>query len=283
MICILIFTGLESFAQDQSDSTEVRIETLDGNVYTGKILEETDAIIKLATKVGEIAIRKSTITRRQVIDPQNMRLGKYWVQNPQSTRYFWAPNGYGLKKGEAYYQNVLLFFNQAAVGVTDRFSIGAGMIPLFLLNGSPTPVWITPKFSVPVVDNSINVGVGGLFGTVLGIGTGGSFGLLYGTTTFGSRDYNVSIGLGWGYVDDGFADRPTVNIGGMARLGPKMYFLGELYLINDDFGGTLGLTTIGGRSMIKRVGLDYGAFLISEDGFLYGIPWLGISVPLSKN
>lgn len=283
MICILILTGLESFAQDQPDSTEVRIETLDGNVYNGKILEETDAIIKLATKVGEIEIRKSTITRRQVIDPQNMRLGKYWVKNPQSTRYFWAPNGYGLKKGEAYYQNVLLFFNQVALGVTDRFSIGAGMIPLFLLNGSPTPVWITPKFSVPVVDNSINVGVGGLFGTILGIGTGGSFGLLYGTATFGSRDYNLSLGLGWGYVDDGFADRPSVNIGGMARLGPKMYLLGELYLINDDFGGTLGLTTIGGRSMIKRVGLDYGAFLISEDGFLYGIPWLGISVPLSKN
>ncbi|MEZ5070324.1 MAG: hypothetical protein R2751_04985 [Bacteroidales bacterium] len=31
--------------------------------------------------------------------------GEYWFSNPHATRYFFGTNGYGLEKGEGYYQN----------------------------------------------------------------------------------------------------------------------------------------------------------------------------------
>ncbi len=65
------------------------------------------------------------------------------------------------------------------MGVTNYFSIGAGIVPVFLFGGGATPVWITPKFSIPVVKDKFNVGAGALVGTVLGA-SGTGFGLLYG-------------------------------------------------------------------------------------------------------
>jgi len=94
--------------------------------------------------------------------------GVYSQHNLQSTRYFFGPNGHGLNKGEGYYQNVWIFFNQISYGVTDYFSISAGVVPAFLFAGSPTPVWVVPKFSVPIKKDVLSVGAGGLFGTILG-------------------------------------------------------------------------------------------------------------------
>jgi hypothetical protein len=54
-----------------------------------------------------------------------------------------------MNKGEGYYHNFMVFINQATYGVTDNISIGGGLVPLFLFGGL-TPVWITPKVSVPI-------------------------------------------------------------------------------------------------------------------------------------
>jgi hypothetical protein len=205
------------------------------------------------------------------------------VLNPQATRYFWLPNGYGLKKKESYYQNVWLFFNQVSVGLTDNFSIGAGMVPLFLFAGSPTPVWITPKVSFPVVKDKFNIGAGALAGTVIGLDESG-FGLLYGLTTFGSRDKNFTLGLGWAYAGGTIANVPTISVGGMIRTGPRGYFLTENYFIGAG-GETFGIISAGGRRIIKRISLDYGLFLplaAGLDTFL-AMPWLGLTVPFGKN
>lgn len=282
ILCLIILLGISnSFAQDQPDSTQVKIETLDGNVYHGTITEETDDFIILATKAGIIKIQKSTISRTQEVNPKKMRRDKIWGPNPQSTRYFWAPNGYGLKPGEAYCQNLMLFYNQFAVGITENISIGGGFIPAFLVF-SPTPVWISPKVSIPLVENKFNLGIGGFFGTTLGHGGGEDFGLVYGAFTYGTRDYNITAGLGWGYMEDGFIDGPAFNIGGMARLGKKLYLLGELYVVNDNTGITSSLFTFGGRSMIKRNSVDYGILIVGDEGSTYALPWLGMTVPLSK-
>src|SRR5687767_1809845 len=139
-IFLMVVTISVANAQ-QTDSTLSKVETTDGNTYVGKIVSETNETLTLRTdNIGELTFKKSNIVRITPVQSAQLKNGVLWSDNPQATRYFLAPNGYGLKRGEAYYQNVWIFFNQVSVGVTDNFSMGAGMVPLFLFAGAPTPV-----------------------------------------------------------------------------------------------------------------------------------------------
>ena len=46
---------------------------------------------------------------------------------------------------------------------------------------------------------------------------GGLAGVLYGVATFGSRDRNLTLGVGFGFSENGWADTPTFSLGGMTR------------------------------------------------------------------
>lgn len=284
---LLVISSLSSishsgFAQIQQDTT-FHIETKDGNEFFGKIVSQDEEKIRLKTeKLGEITIQRKEILRILPVNANRIIRGKYWFDNPQSARYFWSPNGYGLKKGEAYFQNVWVLFNQVSVGVTNNFSIGAGLVPIFLFSGSPTPVWITPKFSIPLSGDKVNIGVGALLGTVVGQ-SHSDFGLVYGITTFGTKDKNVSLGLGYGYAGGQWGNTPTVSLGTMLRISSRSYIISENYYIDTgrDF---LIMTSLGGRWVISRVGLDYGMILpvTGNKENLFVIPWLGVTVPFGK-
>lgn len=280
--CLIGFSLLSN-AQDSQDSIKSQVETIDGNTYIGIILEQTPEIIRIKTdKLGEISIPGAEVKRITQLIATKSKDGTYWLENPQSTRYFWAPNGYSLKKGEGYYQNVWILFNQAVYGFTDHFSGGVGVVPLFLFAGASTPAWITAKVSLPVVKDKVNLGVGALAGTVIGEENTG-FGILYGISTFGSRDKNINIGLGWGYAGGEMARNPTVSIGGMIRTGAKGYFITENYFIGttDNF---MVLMSAGGRRIIHHAGLDFGLWipLGADIGSFVAIPWLGFTIPFGQ-
>ena len=282
-LSLLIGFSKSTVAQDSRDSIKTRIETLDGNEYIGVILEQTTDKVRIKTeKLGEIVIPVAEIKGISQITLKKGKDGSYWLDNPQATRYFWAPNGYNLKKGEGYYQNVWVFFNQAVYGFTDHFSAGAGVVPLFIFAGVATPAWVTAKYSVPVIENKFNLGAGALMGTIIGEDNT-NFGIVYGVGTFGSRDKNLSVGLGWGFADGELAKNPTVNISGIIRTGAKGYFLTENYFIGtpDNF---VVLLSAGGRRIIKNIGLDFGAFVpIGKDVDTFAaIPWLGLTIPFGK-
>jgi len=267
------------------DTLSYQIITNDGNEFIGTIIEQDPQKIVLKTaSLGIITIQKSNIKSMTLIASEKIKDGAYWEDHMQSTRHFWSPNGYGLKKGEAYYQNVWIFFNQFSVGITDNILLGGGIIPAFLIAGTPTPVWITPKVSFPVVKDKVNVGVGGLFATVLGE-SNSNIGITYGTATFGPRDKNVTVGIGYGYADGSWASSPTFSLAFISRVGKRGYFISENYLISTS-DTYLFLGMIGGRSILGKgnVGLDYGLVVpISSDiDTFVAIPWLGITVPLSQ-
>ena len=287
-ILILIVTVL-SIAQ--SDSTRFQIKLKDGNSFIGYIISQDQTKIVLKTKrLGEIAIPKLDIRSIDEIKNDEQVRNQYMINNPQAARYFWQPNGYGLSKGEGYYQNILGLFNQASIGLTNNFSVGIGVVPLFHFSGAPTPVWITPKISLPVKKDKFNVGVGVLAGSVIGVEkydyyNGGSsrtnqnFGIAYGVMTFGSRFKNLSLGLGYGYSNGRWASRPSVSLSFMVHTGGRSYLLSENYIINN-----LGLITMGVRTFFNRVSIDYGCFTpvgASIDRFV-AMPWFGLVVPFGK-
>lgn len=272
-----------SWGQMTKDTTILyRVETVDGNEYIGTLVsQDADVIVLKTEQLGNITLRKISIRKMTPIESDQVKDGVLWFDNPQATRYFWQSNGYGLKKGEGYYQNVWIFFNQFSYGVTDNFSVGAGIVPLFLFSGTSTPVWITPKFSIPVVKDKFNVGLGSMLGTVIGEEEAG-FGFVYGTTTIGSRNSNMSLGLGYGYAGGEWANAPLITLSGMWRTGQRGYLLTENMYIPTGEDDVL-LMSFGGRRLIKNAGLDFGLFfpLLTEDSF-FAIPWLGISIPFGN-
>ncbi len=155
------------------------------------------------------------------------------------------------------------------------------MVPLFFFGGTATPVWIVPKFSFPVVKDKFNVGAGAIAGTLLGEGSG--FGIIYGLGTVGNRNNNLTIGFGYAFADGQWSSSPIITVSGMARLGARGYLLSENYFIRVD-DESLALLSIGGRSIIKKAGLDYGLFIpvTGEIDSFIAIPWLGITLPFGK-
>ncbi len=286
-LLLLLFAvlGCElSYSQETSDTAAVyRIETFDGNIFIGNIISEDSATIVLkTTSLGEIKIPLSNIKSKTILKQVKYEGGKIWLPNPQSSRYFWAPNGYGLEKGTSYYQNIWILYNQFSFGLTNNFSIGAGFLPLFLFGGTSSPFWIVPKVSIPVVKDKFNLGTGAFLGTILGEDAG-VFGLLYGTTTFGSRDRNISFGLAYGFAQDDWLNIPVINVASMIRTGPKGYFITENYVITAE-GETVALLSLGGRSIIRNIGLDYSLWIpigAEMDTFI-AIPFLGITIPLGS-
>jgi hypothetical protein len=278
-----------SLAQQENQTEDQepywQIETKDGNEFLGKIIYEDDQEIKLDTKnFGVLTIKKANIKTLKSVKIELIKEGEVWTDYPQGSRYFWAPNGYGLKKGEGYFQNVWIFFNQVSYGFTDNFTVGLGTVPVFLLGLGEVPVWITPKISIPIVKDKFNLGAGVLLGKMIGFESDwgdGTVGLLYGVSTFGSKNSNINIGLGYGFIDGELASRPTISLSGLHRVSKRGYILTENYIISSE-GFSMGLLSFGGRTILKKVSLDYGGIIpvVSELGFIkIIIPWLGIVVP----
>lgn len=277
MVC-LVMVG-KAYSRNMQDSLLLwKIEMTNSNEFLGIIISENDSILQFDSKsLGLINIPVNLIKHREMLNEKKIIDGTYWADNPQASRYFWAPNAFGMKKEEGYFQNVWVLFNQVSYAPSENFTIGFGMVPLFLFNAGVTPIWITPKFSFPIKKDKFGMGGGVLLAALAGENE--VFGITYGVATFGNRDRNLNIGVGYGFAGDSWAEIPTLNLSFMARTGSKGYFISENYLINEE----LQIFTIGGRTVLKNISLDYGGIVPIFDGeFEVVIPWLGFVVPIGR-
>ncbi|PKD43893.1 hypothetical protein CWD77_08955 [Rhodohalobacter barkolensis] len=216
----------------------------------------------------------------QFIDPERIKEGEYWFENPQGNRYFFAPNAIGLKNGNGYYQNAWILFNNVNYGISNNFSLGAGTIPVFLFGTTSVPFWILPKLSIPVSNDNLHLGAGALIGGVMGEDSGG-FGLFYGNTTVGDRDKNLTIGLGYAYAGGTWSNTPLINISGLYRSSKSIQWLAEIYFLPGIEESGVGI--FGGRWAPEKFAVDFGlATPLSNFDFI-GIPWLGITIPFGNN
>ncbi|WP_233992594.1 hypothetical protein [Salinibacter altiplanensis] len=275
-------SSVHAQAPDTSQGPVYRVETADGQVLRGTLVSETDGEVVLDVRqLGEVTIQRTNIERLEELDPGRLRDGEYWFQNPQSTRYFFAPNALEIPKGEGYYQNTWILFNNVNYGATDHFSVGAGTIPIFLFGAEALPIWFLPKVSIPMPRDDVHLAGGAVFGGVLGAGDSEGAGLVYGSATVGGRDHNVTVGLGYGYTDGGFADRPGINVSGMTRVGRTTYLITENYFFPgvDD----ANLISFGVRWAPENFAVDVAlARPLETEGDFIGLPWLGVTIPFGQ-
>lgn len=283
LFCCCTFYGL---AQDETTVDTDTLPTLrivlnDGTIIQGKKLAQTSkGLVVESFSLGKLNIPYSNISTFEELDPSRFINGNYWFENPSSTRNLFSPNGYGLRKGEGYYQNFLLFWNQVSYGITDNFTIGAGIEAVSLLATGRPIFLITPKFSIPIEENKFNLGIGGLVLNIPFEDDNTFVGTLYGVATLGSRDINASIGLGFGFIDGEFSSTPVVTLSGNYRVSEGFGFVTDNWIIPD--GGVI--TTFGGRLIRESISWDFALGMVVSDGFteLIPIPLIGILVPFGK-
>jgi len=268
-----------SITSSENDTTSIyKITTLDGRTTIGRLVREDETSVTLdVEQFGEVTIMRGNIRTITEVAEKDFVDGRYWFPNPVSTRYLFAPNAIPMKQGSYYYQNTWIFFNNINYGITDRFSLGAGTVPIFLFGVSALPIWILPKFSL--ISDQIHLSIGGVIGGVIGSG-GGAAGLLYGTATVGNRNSNLSLGVGFGYVDNDFSSKPVINISGMHRLSLRGYLITENYIFPTE-NSSEGIISAGYRYAAESFSVDFALVrpVAATDGFI-GIPWLGVTLPL---
>lgn len=283
MVLLLGSPGLLYAQEPVPQDSLYRVETTEGEVVIGTLVSESEDEVVLDTRqLGEVTIQRADIRSMEEIDPEHFRDGEYWHRNPQSTRYLFAPNAIGLPEGEGYYQNTWILFNNVNYGATDNFSIGAGTVPIFLFGASALPIWVLPKVSISTPQQNLHFAGGAVFGGVLGAGEGGGVGLLYTSGTVGSRDNNATLGVAYGYAEDGFSEAPAITFSGMTRLGRTTYLITENYFFSGLEGANL--ISLGIRWAPENFAVDFALIrpLSGDTGDLVGIPWLGVTIPFGR-
>ncbi len=264
----------------QEYPTTGQSECRTASIYAGVNVSETNEnFVSGSESTGNLPISKNVIQASEQETTGSAKENEYFHGN----RYFVLSNGLGIPKGSGYYQNSWIFFNQVHYGLTNNFSIGAGIIPLFLFAGTPSPVWIVPSITFPVSKDKFSIGANLLVGAIAGVGTEAA-GFLSFTATIGNRIRNLSLGLGYGYAGTDWSQSPLVSLSGMVRTGARHYFMTENYYVSggDDFNL---ISFFGGRFDFRSLSLDYGLLIpmvVGMDDF-FAIPWLGIAVPFGKH
>lgn len=229
LICLLFTSSLR--AQHVGQYAIVKLEN--GDKVKGKVIAADDEYItiensQVQSKIALSSIKNSTYgaTERDV---------KTAGHKPSADSYAVLPSARPIGKGNSYYKNTLLFFNQFNIGVSDVFSLGMGFESASLVTGQwPRIFSLTPKFSIGSDNSYVGIGTSLLVATDSGdIGYGG---LLYANYTYGTDRKNITAGLSYSYNSDSFDESNLLlNVNMSYPLSHNVIAMSELVL--GDFDG----------------------------------------------
>jgi hypothetical protein len=265
-----------------ADSTQVQVIRLrDGSSIVGRVTEVSADSVRFVGKAGTLSIARSDIVELREVAASAVRSGEVWPASPNATRLLFAPTGRMLEKGEGYFNDTYLFLMSVHGGVTSRFTLGGGLSVLPLEDFTDNALYIMPKLGV-YASPKFNVAVGGLAGVVGGLvdeDVNASFGIVYAVATAGSADASVSFGTGLAYAGGNFADTPVAMLGAEKRLGRRISFVTENYVIpNDDVNSVI---SYGLRFFGEKLSADLAFWLApgeANDIPFPGIPYVAFSV-----
>lgn len=266
-------------------SATYKVELKDGTVLNGKLISETETEIEIQLEnVGHLTINRNKIKRLIPLEVSYEVKKSFWFKNPHATRLLFAPTAIPLKQGEGYYQNIYIVANMFNYGVLDNLSIGGGFdfITMFANTdeGWNPMLNFNIKSGFQVADN-FHAGAGAMYITMPGEF---SAGIGYGIGTFGTYNSNLSLGLGWGFVENTFEEKPFIMIGGMARVSEKVWFVSENWITPLDGNKYYTIVSYGIRFAANRIAVDL-AFINSKDivqGIFIGIPFVDFVIKFGK-
>lgn len=193
-----------------------------GKKYRGTVVSQDETSITInANALGEVKLNTINITSFSASG-----LSTDEITYDHGTRYLFAPSAIPLKKGEGYYQNIMILMNGFRYGVTNNVSVGGGII-------MPIGFYADMKYGREISKNVHVAGGGMLISTLLGVGLGVGCG--FGSVTVGDRWTNATFTMGFGAVmNDGdwnATKRPILNFSGMWKVTQGFSLVTENYFI----------------------------------------------------
>jgi hypothetical protein len=208
---------------------------------------------------GVVEVRRTQVRGLRAVEGE-IHDGELWARDPSDNRLFFGPTGRTVGAGKGYLAVFEAFFPSVSVGLSERVTMGGGTLLVGDL-GENHPFWLVPK--VKVVDQErAAVSVGALAITAL---ENGWAGILYGVGTFGPPDQSLTLGVGYGWIDDDLADRPAILVGGESRVASGVKLITENYLIPGGDGYEL-LLSAGPRFFGERLSADLGIAVLASGG-----------------
>jgi len=286
ILLLLIFFVVKVAAQDDQKLKVYKIDMKNGTRLIGTIVSQNDSIVVLnVPELGELKTERKLIDKMVLYNLPRDQKRNFWFKNPNATRLFFAPTAIPLKRGEGYYQNIYVVGNMFNVGVTDFLSLGCGFdfITMFARRqGDWSPALsFNTKLGFKVHD-LIHVGAGGILAFMP---DEFSAGIVYGLSTFGGYNSNITCGLGWGFVENSFQEKPVFMLGTMARCSEKVWFVSENWIAPLDTDNDYYVViSYGLRFSGRRISVDLG-FINSKDiieALFIGIPYVDFVVKFGK-
>jgi len=226
--------------EDAKKNDKVVVETKDGSIIYGFFVEKNSSfIIVRSSSLDIVSIPLDEITG---IKSFNVNVSNELdnkgriIDYHNSTKYLLFPSGYGLKKGQSYYENIWVFWNSYAYGVTDNITLSVSTELASILFGLNFPLaFLNAKYSIPFKNDSGAFGVNLSYLTVPQSNFT-SFSFLTGSLTLGGRNSNFTIGTGAGFrIENGFFDEVIpVTLSYMGRVSDKISFITENWFILED-------------------------------------------------
>jgi hypothetical protein len=195
----------------------------DGSRLYGQVEgeSETEVVFRTTSGAALTTPRARIVSLRPVVG--RMIRGEFRREDPNGTRLAFGPTGRSVPKGQAYlgvYQGLAPFVQ---VGVTDRFSMGAGTPLIFAIDDWDRPYWVTPKLQVYAGGG--NYASVGLLHAFAGDESGG---IGYGVFTKETSGGAFTLGAGAAYSSDGFQSAVAM-VGGEAAVGRNIKWITENY------------------------------------------------------
>lgn len=255
------------------------IYLVDGTRLVGRIMRITTDSVRVVSAAATTMLARAAIREVRQYRVTELRNGELWPENPHASRLIFAPTAIPLRTGEAYFADFWIFLVSAGVGVTDRFTVGAGMSIVPGLSLEKNVLFLLPKYAV-VNQPRLKVALGALAARVGGFESGSkSLGILYGVATAGTRESNLTLGAGWGYLGGTLSNKPVITLGGQHRVSKRLSLISENWLFPFE-GDASGVVSYGLRVLGEKISVDFAfANSINSGGATFpGIPLLGFAV-----
>jgi hypothetical protein len=306
------------------------VKLMDESSISGKIIQVLDKEVVIETNyLDEITIRKNKILEIIFLQSDGKQLNTYWLPNPHDSRHYFAPTARNMKKGEGYFQDIYLVIASVNYAFTNYFTMGGGMSIVPGIGFNQQAYFVNPKLGFEINKN-VHLGGGFIYAN---IGENDSYeifdsitipvvlngqtigdttivhsldwedklirhnaGILYGVGTYGNRENNLTLGLGYAYLDDDFLKHPVIMIGGMARISRRTAFISENWVfttyhenedtydpydpdVHKDGYYTTGVISYGIRFFGEKMSVDLAFFQVPGKlgigEFIFpGIPYL---------
>lgn len=233
----------------------------DGSRVYGQIEGESDTEVVFRTTSGAAVTTPRTriASLRPVVG--RMIRGEFRREDPNSTRLAFGPTGRAMPRGQVYlgvYEGLAPFVQ---VGVTERFSFGAGTPLVFSGDDWDRPYWVTPKLQVYAGNgNYASVGVLHAFAGDDNVGIG------YGVFTKEVSGGAFTLGAGAAYSSNG-VQSAVVMIGGEAPAGRNIKWITENYA----WDGTV-VSSGGFRFFGERLAADLVLAIAFTDSSTFAFP-----------